>query len=141
MEDIKPTKKEVQKPAQDQQVPEPAEAEAPIKNLDEPIVIDEAELDKKSTKPPKASRFAFIHRWKTKLWDEQGRRGKILTASGAVIILAALVSGLYFIFFHQAKIPNAEAIKKHPVKASLEVPSPLSGVPVNPLLAKRPVTG
>lgn len=141
MDGIKPPKKVAPKPEPVAVTPEPAEVEEPINNLDEPIVIDEAELDKKPEKPPKASRFAFVHRWKAKLWDEQGRRGKILTAVSGIIILAALVFGIYVAFFHQAKIPNSASIKKHPVKASLNVPSPLSGVLVNPLLAKRPITG
>lgn len=119
------------------------EAEEEIKNLDEPIVIDEEELEDESKKKTvdktetKESRFAWLH-FKSNYWDHWSKRRKIITSAVSALVVVGIALGLFFGLSHKPQIPNAETAKKEPSKTT--VASPLTGVQVNPLLAKRPVT-
>lgn len=140
MDDIKPPKKEARPLGKAALKSSQSEDEEPIKNFDEPIVIDEAELDKPAEeKLPKAGHFAFLKNWKQKLWTDRNKKERVLISAGGLIILAGIVVGIVALSGHHQKIPNAQSVAKHPAKTT--VASPLTGVQVNPLLAKRPVTG
>src|SRR3569833_960472 len=104
-----------------------------IKNLDDPIEINDADLDKPAPKKP-----GLLDQLKAK-WNNLSRRQKNLALFSTVVVLAVIGIGLSLAANHHAKIPNAQTAKKHPAKNT--VASPLTGVQVNPLLAKRPVTG
>lgn len=121
----RPVKKEVPK----------SEAE-PIKNLDEPIHIDEAELEAEAKRPSRPSHLA---RFKA-AWNSWSKRRKIITCSAAVVILGAAGAGIYFAFFHHKptipRVAKTVIVNNKPVT----VASPLTGLQVAPDLAKRPVT-
>jgi len=120
-----------------------AKAEALVKKpgLEEPIAIDERGLEESAKPEPKTSsaktRFDWLH-FKRNHWDHWTRRRKLLSSGAAVLVVAAIGAGLFFAFGKNQQIPNAETAKKSANKTT--VASPLTGVQVNPLLAKRPVT-
>ncbi len=108
-------------------------------DVDEPIAIDESGREKQDvTNQPsvKKARFGWLH-FKSNHWDHWTKRRKLLSSGAAAIVLAAIVVGALLAFGHKSHIPNAETAKSNPAKT---VASPLTGVQVNPLLAKRPVT-
>ena len=116
---------------------EPSGVEPPVESLDEPIVIDEAseELTEQKAPAAKSGRFAWVGQLKSR-WHRLSRRQRILAGAGGLVILVALIFGGIAIFSHPA--PMIPRVASH--KTATTVASPLTGLQVNPALAKRPVT-
>ncbi len=74
---------------------------------------------------------AFWYRW--------DRKTKILSTLALVIVLVAASLAVYTNFINKSH--GATQIKKTAIKPDTRVASPLTGVKVDPSLAKRPVTG
>lgn len=109
--------------------PSTQSSEPPVKNLDEPIVINKEGSAKVGV--PHLKRF---HRM---FWSKWTKRQKIIVSSCVVAGIAILVIGLALIE-HKPVKRIARSAPAHVLKT---VASPLTGVQVAPELAARPVTG
>jgi len=74
---------------------------------------------------------AFWYRW--------NRKTKILSSAALVLVLAAASTAVYTNFINKSH--GSTQTKKAAVKPDTRIASPLTGVRVDPGLAKRPVTG
>jgi hypothetical protein len=123
--------------------PKPAPKPKPIHHQTEPVpdfVLDEVDL----TSSKKTSRaLAAPHKHLKRFWAwwlSLGRNQRFAIIAGLLLIFGAGAIGWYY--FIQPNSTASLTIIHHPKpKKPLTVPSPLTGVQVDPALAKRPVTG
>lgn len=124
--------------------PKPAPAPKPEPHgLDSDMPLPDINIDLPDDPKPKRLKFKFFHKFINYLpiekWYQLSRRQKIIVTTAALIVLIGLIFAVDKIFFKPApKIPERRNIKTAAV--SKTVPSPLTGLPVDPALAKRPVT-
>lgn len=125
---------------------QPAPKPKPIKDQAEPqpdFVIDETavETPRKDKKVLVAPHKHFIRFWRW--WLGLGRNERFGFIAGALLVFGALAIG-WFYFIQpdsSSKILTYASHHKPKPKAPPTAPSPLTGVAVDPALAKRPITG
>lgn len=123
--------------------PKAAPKPKPTEHLPEPrpdIVIDEtAEEANKERRVLVAPHKHFVRFWRW--WQRLDRNARFAIIAGLLLLFGAGAIGYYY--FIQPNSNPSLTIIHHPKpkpKAPVTVPSPLSGVQVDPALAKRPVT-
>jgi hypothetical protein len=104
------------------------------------IVLDEAELEKAPT--PQRQLLSAPHRHFKRFWKYWLSLGRNTRFGIIATLLLAFGGGAigWFHFIQPSSSPSIQILKRKP-KAPLTVPSPLTGLAIDPALAKRPVTG
>jgi hypothetical protein len=127
------------RPRRSKPTPKPKTTHRPAESQPD-IVLDEAALDEAPSLPRKILATPHKHFkrfWK--YWLSLGRNTRFAVIAALLLVFGAGAVGWFY--FIQPKSSPSIQILKAKSKAPLTVPSPLTGVRVDPALAKRPVTG
>src|SRR3954469_13189590 len=120
----------------------PAELDVSTSALDKVMPKPDASIDLKDDKKlEKKRRFAFISHLKHHHWHHMNKAEKIMMAAGALLIVIALFGCIYAFATANPQTKLNDKIvhtKKKPVDN--RVAAPLTGLLIDPTLAKRPVT-